>query len=77
MYAAGGYLNLAFFAKYVRDVSVVPPASSEFLDEFSVWLQARARRFVRQGVQDVPDFGAHGRFPNLPSLYLKGHCTIT
>jgi hypothetical protein len=40
MHAARGYLNLAFFAKYAGNVPVRPTAATEFLDEFSVRLQA-------------------------------------
>ena len=68
-----GYLNLAFLTKNLRDVTVRPTAAPEFADEFSVRLQARARRFVGQAVEDFLEFGVHGQGASLPSLYLKSH----
>ncbi|PYT24335.1 MAG: hypothetical protein DMG57_29045 [Acidobacteria bacterium] len=72
MHATGGYLNLAFFTKYVGDFPVGPSAAAEFLDKFSVQLQSRAWRFVRQGVQDVTEFGVHDRVPK-PAFTVPRH----
>ena len=60
MHPTRGYLNLAFFTKYMCDIPVGPTTAAEFLDEFSVRLQARARRFIRQAVEDFLEFVVHG-----------------
>jgi hypothetical protein len=72
MNSACGYLDLAFFSEYVGDVPVRPATTAEIQDEFAVWLQSRARRFIGQRVQNGSGFGVHGRLQYLLSLYLKG-----
>lgn len=69
MNTARGYLNLAFFREYACDVNISPTTAAEFFNQFTVGLQARARRFVRQRVQDFSEFGVHGK----SSSYF--HCT--
>lgn len=71
MNAARGYLNLAFFTEYVRDLPKRPTATTEFADEFAVRLQPGARRFVGQTVEDFLESGIHGQGARLPLLYLK------
>jgi len=73
MHTTRGYLNLAFFTEYLRDIPVGPTAAPEFTDEFSVRLQARPWRFVGQAVEDFLEFGVHGQGASLASLYLKSH----
>jgi hypothetical protein len=60
MNAACGNLDLAFLGEYVGDVPVGPATTAELLDEFTVWLQSRAQRFVGQRVQNGAGFGVHG-----------------
>jgi hypothetical protein len=51
---------------------VRPTTTAEFFDEFTVRLQARARRFVGQGIQDFSEFGVHGKVSSY-LYYLKSH----
>ena len=52
--------------------TVCPTAAAEFTDEFAVRLQAGARRFVGQAVEDLPEFGVHGQGASLPYCTSKG-----
>jgi hypothetical protein len=61
MNAARGYLDLAFFREYACDVNISPTTAAEFFNQFTVRFQARARRFVGQGIQDFSEFGVHGK----------------
>jgi hypothetical protein len=80
MNTAGGYLDLAFFREDAGDVHVRPTTTAEFFDEFTVRLQARARRFVGQGIQDFSEFGVHGKVSSYhycTSKATNSHLTIT
>ena len=46
--------------------TVCPTAAAEFTDEFAVRLQAGARRFVGQAVEDLPEFGVHSQGARVP-----------
>jgi|SRR5580658_5761709 hypothetical protein len=61
MNTAGGYLDLTFFREDAGDVHVRPTTTAEFFDEFTVRLQARARRFLGKGIQDFSEFGVHSK----------------
>ena len=73
MNSARSYLNLAFFREYACDVHVSPTTTAEFLDQFTVRLQARARRFVGQGIQDFLNLASIARVPSYLPLYFKSH----
>jgi len=73
MHAARGYLNLTLLGKNLSDATIRPTTASEFTDECPVRLQAGARRFVGQAVEDFLEFGVHGQGTSLTLLYLKSH----
>jgi len=52
-------LKLAFFRKYARDLPIRPPTPTHLVDQFTVRLQAGARRFLRQAIEDIPKLVVH------------------
>jgi hypothetical protein len=57
MDGAGCRFYVAFFREYVGDLSKSSAAPTQFLDQVAVGLQARARGFLRQAVEDILKLG--------------------
>ncbi|MGA2736759.1 MAG: hypothetical protein ABSG65_04835 [Bryobacteraceae bacterium] len=57
---AGSRFHVAFFREYASYLSKCSTAPTQLIDQFAVWLQARARGFLRQAVEDILKLAAHG-----------------
>jgi len=57
---AGSRFHVAFFREYVGYLSKCSTAPPQLIDQFAIWLQARARRFLRQTLYDILKLTTHG-----------------
>ncbi len=63
MQGAHRYFDAAFFREHSNDVSIRPATLEQFVDQVRIGSQARARRFVGQGLQDIVECFIHGAAP--------------